>query len=144
MVWPGQIWWRVGFDEDKHDLRRSYSVRLQEEGNKIHHYGCYHGSLNLKSSYVFVAGHLKLINIEGSCNNRSQDLYELKKRQDFVDMELLFRSLFSLLTSNFRWPEKDAFLNCMLSTYQLGYNEFYFKLRKRPFLLTPRKRLEYA
>ncbi|CAL9030577.1 unnamed protein product, partial [Prunus brigantina] len=59
-------------------------------------------------------------------------------------MGLLFRSLFALLTSNFQWPEKDAFLNCIMSTYRLGYNEFYFKLRKRPFLLTPRKRLEYA
>ncbi|VVA19209.1 PREDICTED: PRUPE_7G190100 [Prunus dulcis] len=112
--------------------------------SKIHSYGCYHGVLNLKSSYVFVAGHLKMINLEGFCSDKSKDLYDFKKRQDFVDIELLFRSLFSLLTSSFRWPEKDAFLNCILSTCWLWYNEFYFKLRNHPFLLTPMKRLEYA
>lgn len=88
--------------------------------SKIHSYGCDHGALNLKSSYVFIAGHLKMINLEGSYSDKSQDLYDFKKRQDFVDMELLFRSLFSLLTSSFRWPENDAFLTCILSTYRLG------------------------
>ncbi|KAL6280729.1 hypothetical protein ACE6H2_017610 [Prunus campanulata] len=46
---------------------------------KIHSYGCYHGALNLKSSYVFVAGHLKMINLEGSYSDKSQDLYDFKK-----------------------------------------------------------------
>ncbi|KAL6274550.1 hypothetical protein ACE6H2_025242 [Prunus campanulata] len=109
---------------------------------QIHDCGLFHGSLAGYNNYVVVGDQLKLFNI-GGCLESVHDQHS-RKIQDFQE----FRdTLKMLLAPSFKqWPERDRFLNCFDDAAKLNfcYEDYVKKLKRHPFLLTPRDRVIYV